>query len=122
MKTNRKLIDPRKRRVILAMDVDRRGDVEITKELILRCSELIMAIIDRQNTPGLHGHQKNYTICNAIAKLRISVDQASMVWSADNIDTFEKMVLRDMESIIKLKTRRYEHFTPPQHAHDGRPN
>lgn len=102
----KKLIDPRKQRVILAMDVNQRGYVEIVKDLLINSSNLIAALVDRQNTPGLAGHGKNYAVCKAIAELKIAIDQGTILWSADNIATFERSHVKGMEQRVRDRRKK----------------
>jgi hypothetical protein len=103
----KKRMDERLRRALLALDVQHtlatRGPESFMHELIFNAANLIRAISDRSNTPGLEGHQKNYITCKRIAELRIKLEQATMVWSGDNIDTFDGSMMHEIENTIRVR-------------------
>jgi inhibitor of KinA sporulation pathway (predicted exonuclease) len=111
-----KKMDHRLRNALLSLDVEHtmmeHGPESFMNELIVSCAQLIAAISDRSNTPGFSGHQKNYHVCRQIAAVRIKVDQAMMVWSRNNIETFERSMMQEMDHTVR--GRRAER--PPRSA------
>jgi hypothetical protein len=101
-----KKIDSRLRRAILSLDVEYalhqpNGVDGFMHQLIADCGNLIAAISDRSATNGLAGHKKNYETCRRIAQLRIKLEQATMVWATDNIETFERSIIRVIEERVR---------------------
>lgn len=99
--------DPRLRKALLSCEVDHKirhdGFEAFTNELIFASGNLVTAISDRSITKGMAGHQKNYIICRRIAALRIKLDEAMMVWSGDNIATFERSMMSEIEHDVRLR-------------------
>jgi hypothetical protein len=103
-----KKTDPRLRRAILSLDVEHavhqpNGVEGFMHQLIADCANLISSISDRTATDGLSGHKKNYETCRRIAALRIKLEQATMVWATDNIDTFDKSMMRVIEETVRAR-------------------
>ena len=101
-----KTMDDRLRNVILSMDATQIGYNEHVRLLLMECADLISTIADREHTDGLQGHRKNYAICRAIAKLKIRLEQSRHIWSRDNIDTFDRSMMREIEQSVRSKRKR----------------
>lgn len=94
-------MDDRLRCAILKIDAKHKSFEDICAIAVMDAAHLISAIGDRAITSGLDGNKKNYLICQRIARMRIALDQMRLIFATDNIDTFERSMMRDLENTVR---------------------
>jgi hypothetical protein len=122
-----KKLDRRVRKALIKLYVERNmmahdGFEQFTFELIGEASLFINKLADRMRTDGLDGSRKNYAICQQIAGLQIKLEQAKMVWSTDNIDTFDRVLIKGIEGEVRAhRAKRPPRKERPRCKTCGRP-
>jgi hypothetical protein len=100
-----KKMDRRLRAALLANDLHSKmmqpnGPEDVMDLIALDAIDLAHAILRRKQKSGFEGQKLNYEICNRIAQMQISVEQAAMVWSRDNIDSFDLVLMKQIEDSV----------------------